>query len=1026
MSSATHRNETTLGTPGRPILSIQEAQDLGLSLYGLDCTARPLPSDRDQNFRLDTADGRKFVLKISNSDEQRDVLEAQSSVLEILKNAGLEVPGVVPTLDGEMGPNLSRENQPTHLVRLLTWLDGTPVALARPQTEDMLIDLGEFLGKMNCELASFEHPGIDRSLVWDPIHTSETVDAHFDCLETPGERDLIRYFRGLFDREVPLAISGLPRQVIHGDANDYNVLVGEPGTARRTIAGLIDFGDLSRSIRISEVAIAAAYAMMGKSDPVGAASSIAAGYHRVNPLTEAELGILFPLICGRLCICVCMYAFQIHQEPDNEYLSISQKPAWSLLNQLRNVNHRLATYRIRSACGFEPYPGGQTLRNWLCDHEETFAPLMQPDPRTHPVRLFDFGVASTEWDPDALMTPGLAGVELFSRMEAAGASIGVGRYNEARLIYLGPRYESETSGRRTIHLGLDLFQAAGSPVFAPLAGTIHSVKDNDGEYDYGPTVILRHEPPDGPEFFTLYGHLSRSSAKDLRKGDHIDAGGPIGKLGAQEENGGWVPHVHFQIIGQLLEFDGNFPGVSSPGERSTWLSLCPDPNLIVGIPVDAFPPGGRSADHIQEARRDHLGPSLSLSYDRPLHIVRGFMQHLYDAEGRAYLDAVNNVPHVGHSHPTVVEAGRRQMGTLSTNTRYLHENIVTYAERLAATMPDPLSVVYFVNSGSEANDLALRMARAHTGARQTIVLDGAYHGNLSGLIDISPYKHDEPGGSGAPPTTQVALMPDPYRGRYKGPESGVKYAAHIRAAARTAMDTGGLSAFIAEPVLGCGGQIVLPESYLSVAFEHARAAGGVCIVDEVQVGLGRVGSHFWGFQTQGVVPDIVTIGKPVGNGYPLGAVVTTPEIAASFANEMEYFNTFGGNPVSCAIGMAVLDVIEQEGLQQHALTVGNHLLELLDGLKTQHQIVGDVRGMGLFIGVELVRDRDSLEPADVEASYIVNRMCERGILMSTDGPLRNVLKIKPPLVFDKDDAEQLAATLDDVFKEDFVKARLTA
>lgn len=1022
MSPAAHHKKKTPGTPGRPMLSIQEAQDLSHSLYGLDCTARTLPSDRDQNFRLDTADGQTFVLKISNGDERRDVLEAQSSVLEILKKTGLRVPGVVPTHDGEMLPSLNHQETGTHLVRLLTWMDGTPLALARPQTHDMLFGLGEFLGRMNRELASFEHPGIDRSLVWDPIRTSETVGAHFDCLETTAERDLIRHFLGLFDQEVPPVVPGLPRQVIHGDANDYNVLVGDPDSVRRTISSLIDFGDLSRSIRISEVAIAAAYAMMNKSDPVGAVSSVAAGYHSVNPLSEAELGILFPLICGRLCICVCMYAFQKLQEPDNDYLSISQKPAWSLLNQLRGVNHRLAGFRIRAACGFEPYPGGQALRNWLDDHSDSFAPLMQPDPRTCSVRVFDFGVASTEWDPDALMTPGIAGPELFARMEASEASIGVGKYNEARLIYLGPRYESEASGRRTIHLGLDLFQTAGSPVFAPLAGTIHSVKDNDGEFDYGPTVILRHEPPDGPEFYTLYGHLSRSSIEGLQIGDHIDAGGCVGMLGAQEENGGWVPHVHFQIIGELLDFEGDFPGVASAKERAVWLSLCPDPNLIIGIPENAFPRDGQSLDDIREARRDHLGPSLSLSYNHPLHIVRGYMQYLYDADGRAYLDAVNNVPHVGHSHPVVVEAGQRQMATLNTNTRYLHENVVLYAERLAATMPDPLSVVYFVNSGSEANELALRIARAHTGADQTIVLDGAYHGNLSALIDISPYKHDGPGGTGAPSTTHVVLMPDPYRGPYKGPESGVRYAAHVQVAAREAMEAGGLSAFIAESLLGCGGQIVLPDGYLSAAFEHTRQAGGVCIVDEVQVGMGRVGSHFWGFQTQGVIPDIVIIGKPIGNGHPLGAVVTTAEIAASFDDGMEYFNTFGGNPVSCAIGMAVLDVIEKEQLQQRALAVGSHLMELLCILQDRHPIVGDVRGLGLFIGVELVRDRESLEPADEEATYVMNRMREEGILMSTDGSLHNVLKIKPPLVFGEADAERLAETLDDVLKEDFVTA----
>ncbi|MEJ2753154.1 MAG: aminotransferase class III-fold pyridoxal phosphate-dependent enzyme, partial [Chloroflexota bacterium] len=289
---------------------------------------------------------------------------------------------------------------------------------------------------------------------------------------------------------------------------------------------------------------------------------------------------------------------------------------------------------------------------------------------------------------------------------------------------------------------------------------------------------------------------------------------------------------------------------------------------------------------------------------------------------------------------------------------------------------------------------------------------------------------------GAPPHVHTAMMPDPYRGLDqdlagfqsgasgerpdKEPaRSGSLYAAHVGELAQAVLDTGRrLAGFIAEPVLGCGGQIVLPDGYLQEAFAHVRAAGGVCIADEVQVGFGRVGSHFWGFETQGVVPDIVTMGKPIGNGHPLAAVATTRAIADAFANGMEYFNTFGGNPVSCAVGSAVLDVIEDEKLQENALRVGAHLLDGLRGLMDRHPLVGDVRGLGLFIGVELVRDRETLEPAAGEASYIVERMKEQGILLSIDGPLHNVLKLKPPIVFTKEDADFLVRTLDKVLAED--------
>jgi 4-aminobutyrate aminotransferase-like enzyme len=364
------------------------------------------------------------------------------------------------------------------------------------------------------------------------------------------------------------------------------------------------------------------------------------------------------------------------------------------------------------------------------------------------------------------------------------------------------------------------------------------------------------------------------------------------------------------------------------------------------------------------------------------------------------------------------------MAVLNTNTRYLHERLVAYAERLCATLPAPLRVCYLVNSGSEANELALRLARAATGSRETIVVDVGYHGNTNAIIEISPYKFNGPGGSGAPPHVHVVPMPDLYRGLYRAPDrdAGRKYAAHVEEAARRVTAGGGrVGAFIAESILSCGGQIVLPPGYLTAAYRAVREAGGVCIADEVQVGFGRVGTDFWAFETQGVVPDIVTMGKPIGNGHPLGAVVTTPDIARAFANGMEYFNTYGGNPVSCAIGAAVLDVIADERLQDQALRVGAHLLSRLRGVQSHHQVVGDVRGLGLFIGVELVRDRDTREPADAEAGILANRMRDRGVLVSTDGPFHNVLKIKPPLCFSEQDADLLASTLDDLLGEGYLR-----
>ncbi|MCK4765077.1 MAG: aminotransferase class III-fold pyridoxal phosphate-dependent enzyme [Candidatus Aminicenantes bacterium] len=431
-------------------------------------------------------------------------------------------------------------------------------------------------------------------------------------------------------------------------------------------------------------------------------------------------------------------------------------------------------------------------------------------------------------------------------------------------------------------------------------------------------------------------------------------------------------------------------------------------------------PEGRSADKILELRRRFLNPSLSISYKKPLKIVRGLGQYLYDETGRAYLDCVNNVCHVGHCHPRVVRAASRQLAVLNTNTRYLHDNIVEYAQRLCSTLPEPLRVCYFVNSGSEANDLALRLARTYTKRKDIIVVDHAYHGNLTTLIEISAYKFDGPGGSGALPFIHKVNMPDVFRGPYKASdrEAGEKYAREVgKTIEKMTKDGRQPAAFICESLPGVGGQIVLPENYLKDAFHFVREAGGLCIADEVQVGFGRVGSHFWGFETQAVVPDIVTFGKPIGNGFPLGAVVTTEKIAATFNTGMEYFNTFGGNPVSCAVGLAVLDVIRDEKLQKNARTVGNRLLAGLKELQQKYALIGDVRGMGLFIGIELVMDRENLSPAAEQASHIIEKMKNEGILLSVDGPLHNVIKIKPPIVFDEQNADRLVDTLDKVMKE---------
>ncbi|XP_055971667.1 5-phosphohydroxy-L-lysine phospho-lyase [Sorex fumeus] len=427
-------------------------------------------------------------------------------------------------------------------------------------------------------------------------------------------------------------------------------------------------------------------------------------------------------------------------------------------------------------------------------------------------------------------------------------------------------------------------------------------------------------------------------------------------------------------------------------------------------------------------RRQLLSASCRLFFpEDPIKMVRGQGQYMYDDQGAQYLDCINNVAHVGHCHPLVVRAAHEQNQALNTNSRYLHDSIVDYAQRLSHTLPEQLCVFYFLNSGSEANDLALRLARCYTGHWDVVVLDHAYHGHLSSLIDISPYKFRDL--DGQKDWVHVAPLPDTYRGLFREdhPDPAGAYAGEVQRVIRGAQERGRkIAAFFAESLPSVGGQIVPPAGYFQEVAKHVREAGGLFVADEIQVGFGRVGQRFWAFQLQGddFIPDIVTMGKPIGNGHPVACVATTRAVARAFeATGVEYFNTFGGSPVSCAVGLAVLDVMEKEQLQAHAACVGSFLMELLAQLKAKHPIIGDVRGVGLFVGVDLIKDEATRTPASEEAAHLVSRLREQHILLSSDGPGRNVLKFKPPMCFSMDNARHVVATLDTILTDMEAKVR---
>jgi len=410
-----------------------------------------------------------------------------------------------------------------------------------------------------------------------------------------------------------------------------------------------------------------------------------------------------------------------------------------------------------------------------------------------------------------------------------------------------------------------------------------------------------------------------------------------------------------------------------------------------------------------------MGPAYRLFYDRPLHFVRGEGVWLYDADGRKYLDMYNNVPHVGHCHPRVVEAICRQAETLNTHTRYLHENVVNLAERLTEKLPDELDTAMFCCTGSEANELALRIARASTGGTGIIVTDYAYYGNTQAIYEISTegIPADE-----VPDHVVTVPEPDTYRGIHRGADAGERYAARVHDAIELLQSRGiKPAAFVTDTIISCSGVVSPPAGYLSKVAGIIRAAGGLFVADEVQPGFGRTGENFWGYEADDFVPDIVTMGKPMGNGHPLSAIVTRRELVDDFGKRSDYFNTFGGNPVSCAAGLAVLDVIENENLQQNALDVGRHIVDGLWNLAETHECIGDVRGTGLFLALELVTDRDERTPATELATKVINDLRDRGVLTGSIGPDANILKLRCPLVLSKADADYMLGILGDVLSE---------
>ncbi len=1008
-------------------MSTDQAQDIASRYWHIVGTAIALSSEWGGTYRITTSDNT-YLLKIAPSHLSEERISLEVAVVKHLSSSlkTLKCSQLISSLDGE-----DLVQTEFGAARMYSWIEGRLWANLRPHDANLLESLGQSLGELSNALTGFDHPGAHDEFEWalESSLWKDGLNSLPDELRTLCEHYLMRYENGLKQK-----LSSLRQGVNYHDANDYNILVSDD-IINPSIVGFIDYGDCHYGPLVNDLAICLAYALMDQTDVLGASRIIACGFHRTFPVLTEELEVLQDLICIRLVISLCNAARRKAKDPSNAYWQVSTTDAERLLRTLHDIHPYLMLSSFRSACGLEASPHHDKLCDWLKKHRAQFSPILGFDLSKESVTVFDWSVGSTELGGlNELQDLEEQTHQSFRRMKSEGTRVGIGRYDEPRPIYTTLEYQVpglHTPSMRSIHLGIDLIMPAGTPVYAPLAGKVVTLTNNAGDKEYGPLVILEHKTDDGLTFYTLYGHNNIYTLSLLKLGQEVQAGEKIAEIGTYPENGNWVPHLHFQIITDLLGYIDDYPGVADPDARAIWLSLCPDPNLILGIQHPDLKYHYADATGLLRKRNKVLGSNLSLSYQQPLHIVRGWKTHLYDEYGRTYLDIVNNIAHVGHEHPRVVSAGQKQMAVLNTNTRYLHRQLVALSQKLLETLPSHLEVVWFVNSGSEANELALRIARTYTGSQETLVLEEGYHGNTQTCIDVSHYKFKHYKGEVANFAKATQVVPMSMYGQVANlPEQKVRVGEVANFA--EAMDSTDYRlpitispsmVFIHESLPSCAGQIVPHKDFFMDIYAEIKKRGGVCIADEVQTGLGRVGSHYWAFELYTIAPDIVTIGKPLGNGHPIAAVACTREMANAFAKGPEFFSSFGGNPVSCAIASEVLTVIDDENLQAHAKEMGDYWMSSLRSLQSEHPVIGNVRGHGLFIGIEFI-EPETRVAAKQKAEYIVKRMLDHRILTSLDGPQGNVMKIKPPMTITREEVDLFLGVMEKVLKEDMMKGEL--
>ena len=968
--------DTPLEVAPRPAVDIDRAAALAREVYGVTGTVTELGSHQDRNFAIEAGDGRR-VLKVANRGWGRSALEAQNAALRHIAGleAGFDAPEPLPGLDGALLHEavVGGDRLP---LRLLSYVDGLPLSDVRHLAPAVVSDLGRLSARASAALAGFDHPGLDRVVQWDLMRANDVIAALLTSIADPGRRVLVAD-RATAAAERLTAMAGSLRvQAIHGDVTDDNVVGERDEAGRIRPRGIIDFGDLTRSWLVADLAVTCASVLRhSPADPFAVIPAVRA-FDAVVALTDEELTALWPLVVLRGAVLVTSGEHQAALDPDNDSATGPLESEWRIFHTARAVPFELAEATLRDALGRAPAARHVARRAAVRDGRPLF-------PAVTDIAAVDLSSTSDLLHSGRFLDPGAERDILHEAASRHGTS--ATRYDEARLTRTALDSADPSA---TVALGVDLVLPIGTQAVAPWDADVVDV--------VGSTLRLD----------SVAGRLTVSGlSPSAEAGQRLRAGHPIGTVG-----GGEV-HLHLCVDPAL-----DAPDFATSVTRGGWTTLCPDPSPLLGVDLAA---PGDEAGRLLERRDGSFARVQEHYYEEPMRIERGWRHHLVDTQGRAYVDMVNNVAAIGHGHPRLADAVERQLRTLNTNSRFHYAAVGELCERLAALAPAGLDTVFLVNSGSEAVDLALRIAQSVTGRKDVIAVREAYHGvtMLSDAVTTSLY--DNPTAlEDRPDWVHLASAPNSFRGRYRGASASAGYVTELQELVeRIASEGRPPAAYICEPVFGNAGGVLLPEGYLAAAYDAVRAVGGLCIADEVQVGYGRLGHHWWAHELHGVTPDVITIAKAMGNGHPLGAVITTRAIADAFAAQGSFFSSAGGSPVSCVVGLTVLDVIEEEGLQANAARVGDRIVERCTELMTRYPIVGAVHGMGLYLGVELVRDRDTLEPATEECYAICDRLRELGVVVQPTGERANVLKLKPPMCLTIESADFVVDQLETVLRD---------